>query len=76
MNGNIVIIVTNRRGKIVDSMVFQRSKYDSADNYERAIARKIGSFEQRYSASHYRIHQGSASDVSSFLTVYPELARP
>ncbi len=75
MNGNIVIIVTNRQGKVVASKVFQRSNYGSADNYEVAIARQIGSFEHKYRTRNYAIHQGSANDVASFLTVYPELVR-
>jgi len=75
MNGDIVVIVTNRKGKVVSSKVFQRSKFASNDNYEGAIARQIGIFERIYRGPGYGIHQGNSSTVSSFLTVYPELAR-
>lgn len=75
MNGNIVIVVTNRQGKVVASRVFHRSSYSSPDNYEGAIAKQIGSYEHKYGTPSYAIHQGSASTVTSFLTVYPELTR-
>ena len=75
MNGDIIILVTGRGGKVVDSRVFQRSRYTSYDKYEEAIAKKIGSFERRYKSPSYVIHQGNSGNVASFLTVYPELAR-
>ncbi len=75
MNGDIVIIVMGRGGKVVDSKVFQHSKYPSDDKFENAIARRIDSFERMYKGRDYVIHQGSSSNVASFLTVYPELAR-
>lgn len=72
---NMVIIVTDRDGKTVASRVFLSSRYQSHDAYDRAIAKSIGHFERTYAGQGYRIHQGSAKDVASFLTVYPELAR-
>jgi len=75
MNGDMVIVVTDRGGKVVDSKVFQHSRYPSNDNYEKAIAKQIGIFERMYEGRGCAIHQGSSSNVASFLTVYPELAR-
>lgn len=75
MNGDMIIIVTGRGGKVVDSKVVQHSRYPSNDNYEKAIAKQLGIFERMYKSRSYVIHQGSSSSVASFLTVYPELAR-
>ena len=75
MNGDMVIIVTGPRGKVVDSKVFKHSRYPLDDNYEKAITKQIGIFERTYKSPSYVIHQGSASTVTSFLTVYRELAR-
>ena len=74
-NGNIVIIVMDRSHRIVASQVLPSSRYRSPENHERAIARAIGHFEHKYPGPDYVIHQGSARNVASFLTVYPELAR-
>lgn len=73
-NGNYIILVMDKKGRLVDAKVFQRSKYSSIDVYEESIAKHIGCFERKYKDPDYVIHQGSASDVASFFTVYPELA--
>ena len=75
MNGDIVIMVTDRSSKMVDHKVFERSKYQSSEKYEQAIARQIGIFERMYGESNYIINQGSASSLSSFFTVYPEFVQ-
>ena len=74
-NGNIVLIVMDRDRKIVASQVLLVSRYPLSENYERAVAKAIGHLENKYPSPDYVIHQGSAKDVASFLTVYPELAR-
>ena len=75
MSNDFIVVVTDRKGAVVVSKVFHRERYDSDDTYERAIARHIGCLEKKYSEDDYTIHQGSASNVSSFFTAYPELAR-
>ena len=74
MEGDFVIVVTdNTSGKIMAAKILQRSEYPTPDKYEKAIARNIDKLEREYKAKKYVIHQGNASNVSSFLTMYPEI---
>lgn len=75
MNGNFIVAVANKEGTVVEAKTIKRSKYGCAAEYEKAIARCITKFEHKYGDKGYLIHQGTASDVASFLTVYPELVQ-
>ena len=75
MNGNFLIAVADKEGLVVEAKTIERSRYCCAANYEKAIARCITNFEHKYGDKGYLIHQGTASNVASFLTVYPELVQ-
>jgi len=72
---NIIIVVTDKENRVVASSILHSANYRSLDNYEQAIAKTIGRFERMYPSPGYAIHQGNGRHLSSFLTVYPELAR-
>lgn len=69
-----LVVVTRAADRLViDHAEIPRGSCKSNEGWEKRIHKEVNRMYKKYPRPEFRIHQGSAQNVETFLSIYPEV---